>query len=372
MTVTKASRFLRLAKRITVFGLAAVALASSIAQPADKPTERQALLLGQFKPQPMLKVPENLVERSKFPCIDFHGHLGRMKPEEAIAIMDDCNVKLFVDFDGRWGEILEKQKAKYRRWPGRVIHFTRIPWRFINEPDFSERAVKSLEESVKAGARGLKVSKALGLYVREKAGKLIAVNDLRLDPVWAKCGELGIPVAIHVADPDAFFLPLDGRNEQYEALVRNPLWRFYGKDFPSKDTLLGQRNDVIARHPKTTFVGLHVANRPENLAEVAALLDRYPNLYVEFGARLSELGRQPYTARDFFLKYSDRILFGIDRGSMSRFQYRVYFRFLETRDEYFHHGGGLGRWRIYGIHPPDDVLKKVYYKNAAKLLGLDK
>lgn len=375
MTVTKASRFSRLAKRITALGLASVALSSSTAQPVDQPgdkaTESQALLLGGFKPQPMLKVPENLIEQSKFSCIDFHGHLARMNPEEAIAIMDDCNVRTIVDFDGRWGDILKKQKAKYRQWPGRVIHFTRIPWRFINEPDFSERAVKNLEESVMAGARGLKVSKALGLYVREKDGKLIAVNDPRLDPVWAKCGKLDIPVAIHVADPDAFFLPLDGRNEQYEALVRNPLWRFYGKDFPSKDTLLEQRNDIIARHPDTSFVGLHVANRPENLAEVASLLDRYPNLHVEFGARLNELGRQPYTARDFFLKYSDRILFGIDRGSMNRFQYRVYFRFLESRDEYFHHGSGLGRWRIYGIHLPDEVLKKVYYKNAAKLLGID-
>ncbi len=212
----------------------------------------------------------------------------------------------------------------------------------------------------------------LGLYLRDDGGKLVAVNDPRFDAIWAKCGELGIPVAIHIADPDAFFLPLDEFNEQYDALKRNPSWHFYGKDFPSKNTLLEQRNEILAKHPKTTFVGLHVANRSENLGEVADLLDRFPNLYVEFGARVNELGRQPYTARKFFLKYADRILFGLDRSSLSPYHYRVYFRFLETADEYFpyNHRPGLGRWQIYGIHLPDEVLRKVYYQNARRLLGL--
>lgn len=332
---------------------------------------QQGLLLKDYNPQSMLKVKETLIERSKFPCIDIHGHLARMAPGTAMQIMDDCNVRVLVDYDGRWGEILERQKDKYRQWPGRVIHFTRLKWSAINEPDFSEQMVEQLRASVKAGARGLKISKALGLYVRTAEGKLLAVNDPRLDPVWAECGKLGIPVAIHTADPDAFFLPLDRRNEQYVSLSRNPLWHFYGEGFPSKDELLNQRNEVIARHPKTAFIGLHVANRPENLSEVASLLDRFPNLHVEFGARVNELGRQPYTARKFFLKYQDRILFGVDRGSMTRYHYRVYFRFLETQDEYFPFGGNLGRWRIYGIFLPDEALKKIYYENAVKLLKLD-
>lgn len=332
---------------------------------------QEGLLLKDFNPKSMLKVEETLVERAKFPAIDIHGHLARMDPEKALQIMDDCNVRVLVDFDGRWGDILERQKAKYRRWPGRVIHFTRLKWSAINDSDFSEQMVEQLRDSVTAGARGLKISKALGLYVRDETGKLIAVNDPRLDPVWTECGKLGTPVAIHVADPDAFFLPLDKNNEQHIALSRHPLWHFQGKDFPTKDTLLQQRNAVIARHPDTTFIGLHVANRPENLAEVGALLDRFPNFHVEFGARVNELGRQPYTSRKFFLKYQDRILFGVDRGSMTRFHYRVYFRFLETQDEYFSYGGNLGRWRIYGIYLPDDVLEKVYYQNAARLLKLD-
>ena len=330
------------------------------------------LLLKDFAPKSMLRIEEHPVARARFPVIDFHGHLSRARPDQAIRVMDGCNVRMVVNFDGGFGDRFEEQKKRFAKYPGRFVHFARLAWRTIDDPDFSEKAARQLEVDVKAGARGLKISKALGLYVRDKAGKLIAVNDPRLDPVWAKCGELGIPVVIHTADPDAFFLPVDGKNEQYGALVRRPLWSFHGRDFPSKDTLLEQRNDIIARHSKTVFVGLHMANRTENLSEVAALLDGYPNLYVEFGARVNELGRQPYTARKFFLQYQDRILFGLDRNPPSAYHYRVYFRFLETWDEHFDYDRrpGLGRWKIYGIGLPDDVLEKVYYRNAVKLLKL--
>ena len=332
------------------------------------------LLLKDYAPRPMLKVEANFVERAKFPVIDFHGHLGRAAPGPTIKIMDACNVRMIVDFDGRYGDRFKRQKEKYSGHPGRFIHFARLNWKTVDDPDFSGKAARQLDEDHRSGARGLKISKALGLYVRDREGKLIAVNDRRFDAVWTKCGELGMPVAIHTADPDAFFLPIDGKNEQYDAMKRNPRWSFHGKDFPSKDELLRQRNEIIERHPKTIFVGLHVANRSENLAEVAALLEKHPNLHVEFGARVNELGRQPYTARRFFLKYQDRILFGRDRAFMKPYHFRVYFRFLETWDEYFPYDGrpGLGRWRIYGIGLPDEVLEKVYYKNAAKLLGLGK
>ena len=336
-------------------------------------TREEDLLLREYRPKSMLKVDASPVLRAKFPFIDFHGHLRRATPERSIAVMDACNMKVIVDFDGFYGEHFRKQKEKFSEHPGRFIHFARINWRTIDDPDFSGKAARQLEEDVKAGARGLKISKALGLYVRTRDGKLLAVNDRRLDAVWAKCGELGIPVAIHVADPDSFFLKIDRFNENYEQLMRNPKWSFYGKDFPPKDAILKQRNEIIERHPKTIFVGLHVANRPENLAEVAGWLDKYPNLYVEFGARLNQLGRQPYTARKFFLKYPDRILFGVDWSPPNLGQYRRYLRFLETYDEYFEYAGrpGSGRWRIYGIGLPDDILKKVYYGNAAKLLKLN-
>ncbi len=331
------------------------------------------LLLKDFTPKSMLRVDENPVARARFPVIDFHGHLSRGDPERMIRVMDACNVRMIVDFDGGFGERFERQKGRFEKHAGRFVHFARLEWRTIDDEDFSRKAPRQLEADVRAGARGLKISKALGLYVRDRAGKLVAVNDSRLDPVWAKCGELGIPVVIHTADPDAFFLPIDGTNEQYGALVRKPNWSFHGRDFPSKDTLLAQRNDIIERHPQTIFVGLHMANRTENLAEVAALLEKYPNVYVEFGARVNELGRQPYTARKFFVKHQDRILFGLDRNPPGAYHYRVYFRFLETWDEHFDYDRrpGLGRWKIYGIGLPDEVLEKVYYKNALRILKLD-
>ena len=262
----------------------------------------------------MLRVDEHPVARARFPVIDFHGHLSRADPEQSIRVMRACNVRMIVDFDGGSGDRFERQKKRFEKHTGRFVHFARLQWRTIDDEDFSRKATRQLEVDVRAGARGLKISKALGLYVRDRNEKLIAVNDPRLDAVWAKCGELGIPVVIHTADPDAFFLPVDARNEQYQALVRKPNWSFHGKDFPTKDALLEQRNDIIARHSKTVFVGLHMANRTENLAEVAALLKKYPNLYVEFGARVNELGRQPYTSRKFFLDHQDRILFGLDRN----------------------------------------------------------
>ncbi len=342
--------------------------------PRDTKAPGGRLLLKDFTPRSMLRVPQNPVARARFAVIDFHGHLSRAEPQRTIRVMDACNVRMVVNFDGGSGPNLERQKERFGEHPGRFVHFARLRWRTIDDEDFSAKAARQLEDDVRAGARGLKISKALGLYVRDRSGKLIAVNDPRLESVWAKCGELGIPVVIHTADPDAFFLPVDAENEQYGALVRKPAWSFHGRDFPSKDTLLAQRNDIIARHPRTTFVGLHMANRTENLAEVTALLEKHPNLHVEFGARVNELGRQPYTARKFFLQHQDRILFGLDRNPPSAYHYRVYFRFLETWDEHFDYDRrpGLGRWKIYGIGLPDGVLEKVYYRNALKLLKLEK
>ena len=192
-----------------------------------------------------------------------------------------------------------------------------------------------------------------------------------MDPIWAKCGERGIPVVIHVSDPKAFFTPTDRYNERYDELGAHPNWAFHGDQFPSKEEILAQRNRVIARHPETVFIGAHVGNLPEELHRVGNWLDIYPNFYVEIGARISDLGRQPFTARKFFIKYQDRILFGSDTQPNVD-AYRVYYRFLETDDEYFDPGGShhrQARWMIYGLHLPDGVLKKVYNKNALKILS---
>ncbi|MEN6498470.1 MAG: amidohydrolase family protein, partial [Thermoguttaceae bacterium] len=189
---------------------------------------------------------------------------------------------------------------------------------------------------------------------------------------WRRAGELGIPVLIHVSDPIAFFLPFDAENEHYLTLREFPGWSFQGSHF-SKWDLLEQRNRMIAAHPDTTFLLPHMANLPEDLASVGRLLDQFPNVVIDFSARIDELGRQPYTARDFFIHYQDRVLFGLDMP-VSPEAYRCNYRFLETRDEYFDYPDYIGRfgvytrWKLFGLHLPDEVLAKLYYKNAQRVI----
>jgi predicted TIM-barrel fold metal-dependent hydrolase len=246
--------------------------------------------------------------------------------------------------------------------------FTQIDWSRIDQPDFAGQMVRQIDDAVERGARGLKVLKDFGLEVRYKTGQLVAVDDPRLDPIWEECGRLGIPVAIHVSDPEAFFHPVDGTNERYEELLENPNWSFYGPKFPSKESILAARDRMFARHGHTTFISLHVGNWPENLDYVSTILDRLPNVMVEFGAREAELGRQPRRAHKFFLDYQDRICFGTDM-TPSEGLYRNHFRWLETADEYFDYWGSpsQGRWKINGLDLPDPVLEKVYHLNAERV-----
>ncbi|MFH1069469.1 MAG: amidohydrolase family protein, partial [Candidatus Glassbacteria bacterium] len=244
----------------------------------------------------------------------------------------------------------------------------------IDEPGWAEREVRKLDDAVRRGARGLKIFKSLGLEIKDKSGKLVAVDDPRIDPIWARCGELGIPVMIHVTDPKAFFTPLDEHNERYDELGAHPNWSFFGDKFPPKQAILDARNRVMARHPNTIFIGAHMGNQPEELHVVANWLEVYPNFYVDIDARISELGRQPRTARKFFLQYQDRVMFGTDTPPSVE-AYRVYYRFLETDDEYFDPSGGhhlQGRWMIYGVYLPDEVLEKIYNKNAQKIFAMFK
>jgi predicted TIM-barrel fold metal-dependent hydrolase len=250
------------------------------------------------------------------------------------------------------------------------VVFTQVDWSRGDERGFGRRAAAQIRDSARRGARGLKVLKELGLYARDARGRLLAIDDARWDPIWAECGRLGIPVAIHSGDPEAFFHPADENNERYEELWDNPGWSFHGRDHPPLADLLAARDRVIARHPRTRFVALHVGGWPENLDYVSELIRRHPNVYVETGARQAELGRQPARARRFFLEHQDRILFGTD-GWPSPELYGSYFRWLETADEYFPYYDypSQGRWHIYGLDLPDQVLEKVYYKNAAALLS---
>jgi uncharacterized protein len=339
---------------------------------------RMTLLLRDFHPRPMLHLTAHEIPRAKFAAWDVHNHVddaagigSRIPVDEVVRRMDATNVQKVVILTGGWGASLQKVLDNtVKKYPDRFIVFAQMDWSKVNDPNFSREMVAQLDDAVKRGARGLKILKDLGLGVKTSDGKYLKVDDARLDPVWEECGRLGIPVFIHVTDPEAFFLPIDGKNERYEELMTNPSWSFYGHGFPSKQDILDARNRVIARHPNTTFVALHVANWPENLDAVSGWLDKYPNMMVEFGAREAELGRQPRRAEKFFQDYQDRIMFGTD-SDPEEAMYRNYFRWLETKDDYFEYWGspGQGRWAIYGMGLQDEILKKVYQSNAEHLFA---
>jgi len=339
----------------------------------------QTLLLKDYEPKSMLHGAVHETPRAKFPVIDVHNHVNDpyrahnevIPPADVVRQMDKANVQKIVILTGMWGEKLQGLIDRMvKPYPDRFLVFTQIDWSKIDDANFSAEMVSQIDDAVGRGARGLKVLKELGLGVKDKTGQYIPVDDPRLDPIWEECGRLGIPVAIHTSDPEAFFTPPDQHNERYEELIENPTWNFSGPEFPSKEKLLAERNRIIERHPRTTFIALHVANWPENLDVVSAWLDKYPNMVVEFGAREAELGRQPQRARKFFLDYQDRILFGTDSAPEQE-MYADYFRWLETNDEYFPYAGypGQGRWMIYGMGLPDEVLEKVYHNNAEKIFA---
>jgi predicted TIM-barrel fold metal-dependent hydrolase len=364
---------------------------------------KMKLDLADFRPVSMLHVHESKVPRSRYPVIDIHTHLSiRAKsvggvgvgeqmdflstPEKLLPTMDRKNLRMMVNLTGGSGKGLVEAIDKFQKpHPDRFLTFTEPTWDRSNQPGYAKFQGDEIAKAHQAGARGLKVLKTLGLYLRENIseGALVKIDDARFDPMWEACGALGMPVAIHISDPEAFFLPTDGKNERFEELNNHPDWSFHGRDFPSNAELQEARNRMFAKHPKTQFIALHVGNDAENLGYVSECMDKFPNMSVELAARIGELGRQPRTARKFFDKYQDRILFGTDAvpdGTDTPQQifgdelYEIYYRFLETEDEYFDYAPApvppQGRWRIYGIGLPDAILKKVYYENAARLLKL--
>jgi predicted TIM-barrel fold metal-dependent hydrolase len=371
-------------------GLSRSVKAEAESQPAaGKPG---ALALDDFRPRSMLVVPEHPIERAKFPVVDFHTHpTGRTEnragvprgeaitvrnsPSELLPLMAKRNLRTLVDLTGGVGSGLAESVRTFQQpHPDKFVVFTEPSYDRIADPKYPAWQAEELGRAKAAGAKGVKVLKTLGLYLRERvdAGPLIAVDDKRFDPMWEACAALDLPVAIHVSDPVAFFLPIDARNERYEELNRHPDWSFHGRDFPSNAEILAARDRVLARHPKTTFVGLHVGHASEDLASASVALDRFPNLHVEIAARIGELGRQPRASQRFFDKYQDRILFGTDGPGDPL--YPIYFRFLETEGEYFDYSPGpvpsQGRWKIYGLGLSDPILRKVYHANAERLLKL--
>jgi len=329
------------------------------------------LRLSDFTPISQLKVAEHEVEKPKFPVIDYHNHLDAQQPEDVLRVMDACGVEKLVNITMQVGQAAYEVIERYHKTaPERFATIGWMDWSGVERSDFTQVSLDRVERLVERGICGLKFWKDLGLTVRDASGELMRVDDERLVPIFDKVAELGIPVMFHTADPDAFFTPIDKFNERYEELAAHPDWGFSGVPV-TKAELLAQRDRVIARHPKTTFVGAHMAESSENLAYVAKLLDSNPNLYLDISARTPELGRQPYTARKFMMQYADRILFGTDLLPEVD-MYRLYYRFLETEDEYFEypsHASRQGRWNIYGLSLPDDVLEKLYRANALKLLN---
>jgi predicted TIM-barrel fold metal-dependent hydrolase len=352
-----------------------------------------ALPLAEFEPKSMLHVKETPVARARFPVIDFHTHVSRRRaqkpavpPADLLKAMDAVNLHTMVNLTGGSGEELANTVITFdRAFPRRFVSMTEPSWTRASESGYAAWQADEIGKAKAAGAVGVKVLKTLGLYLRDGGpkGTLVRVDDARFDPMWEACGRHGMPVAIHVGDPEAFFLPIDRFNERYEELSAHPDWSFHGRDFPAFKEILEARDRVYAKHPKTTFVGLHVGHWAENLEAVGATLDKFPNVHVEIGARIGELGRQPRTSARFFDKYQDRILFGTDAiplGTETPQQvfgedlYRIYYRFLETEDEYFDYAPARlppqGRWRIYGVGLPEQILRKVYHQNAERVLGV--
>jgi predicted TIM-barrel fold metal-dependent hydrolase len=377
---------------------------------ADEATQAAAhrpglrLDLSEFQPRSMLHVAATEVPRARFPVIDVHTHLGfsarertgvavgeemtfLARTDSLLPVMDRTNVRMMVNLTGGFGQGLSGTIARFdRQAPGRFLTFTEPRWDRLQQPGFGAFQAEELGRARQAGARGLKVLKSLGLVLREHGaiGPLVKVDDRRLDPMWEACASLKMPVAIHVADPEAFFLPTDRFNERFEELNNHPDWSFHGGEFPAFKDLVDAFDRLVSRHSRTMFIAVHLGLNAENLGAVSERLERYPNLYVDTAARIGELGRQPRAARAFFETHQDRILFGTDavpNGNDTPQQvfgdrlYQIYFRFLETEDEYFDYAPApvppQGRWQIYGLGLPDAILRKVYAENAARLLGID-
>ncbi|MEL7499909.1 MAG: amidohydrolase family protein [Planctomycetota bacterium] len=350
----------------------------SVAQ--EEPTLRT------YDPQPALVVKQTQVAGAKFPAIDVHSHFGfrlkgdRQALKDFVSVMDKNKIALSVSFDAPLGN--EDDHLKFLEpFQSRIPFFVHIDFvqskekdpdqHAVNQPDFVRRCVEQLAVAKKKGAVGVKLFKSFGLQIKNRRGELIKIDDPVFDPIWEQCGKLKLPVIMHVADPVAFFQPIDANNERWEELSRHPDWSFYGDDFPSRESLMNARNQIIERHSETIFIGAHVANNSEDLVEVAKWLDKYPNLMVEIASRINELGRQPYSARKFMIKYQDRVMFGTD-GPWPELRLSYYWRFLETYDEHFPYSekspAPQGMWRIYGVGLPDEVLEKVYFKNALKIM----
>ena len=334
--------------------------------------------LDKFRPVSKLRVKENIITKAKFPVIDAHNHLApgshlseSLTAEELIKKMEKYNISMIVDLDGTIGPSGEKQLEMSEKYPDKFVTFARIDFSKLEEPDFAEQVNKRVDYYVSRGAGGIKFLKELGLVVKDSTGKYIKPCDPRLNCIWEAAARHDIPVLIHIGDPLAFFDPINEFNERYEELVHHPNWSFADPEFYSFEELIESGKTLMRNNPNTRFIIPHVGCFAEDLAAVGTMLDELPNMYIDTAERIAELGRQPYTAREFLIKYQDRVLYGTDLTPNDGNVIPNY-RFFETFDEYFHYNDWdehhQGRWMIYGVGLPDEVLRKIYYKNALKVI----
>ena len=332
----------------------------------------QTMSIEEYEPKSTLVVPQHPKTRAKYPFIDVHNHQDRCQSQQCVdklvADMDGLNLRVMVNLSGGYGDRLVRNVAALKgRYPNRFVVFANIDFTRLDDPDYPARAAAQLEKDVKAGAQGLKIFKNFGMEIKDGRGQRIHVDDPRFDQVFEMCARLKIPVLIHTGEPAMFFEPQDKHNERWLELKLHPDRARPPERYPTWQALMDEQHHLFAQHPNTIFVNAHLGWMGANLAELGKLMAKLPNMYTEIGAVLYELGRQPRFARQWIIDHQDRIMFGKDIWSPE--EYHCYFQVLETADEYFdYYRKYHAFWKMYGLDLPGDVLKKLYYKNALRIL----
>ncbi len=339
----------------------------------SEPSNPEGLLFEDYDPPSTLEVPSTDVRRARYPFVDVHNHQWTMPTDdlsETVAEMDALNMAVMVNLSGRLSDSAEHLRAciatGQEQAPGRFLVFTNLSYEGIDDAGWGSAMADRVAADVAAGAAGLKIYKSLGLRIVDSSGARVAVDDPRLDPIWARCGELGVPVLIHSGDPAPFWKPWDNQNERWLELKQKPQRKQDATTGPSFEQIMAEQRHVFAKHPGTTFISAHLAWLGHDLTALGAVLDEHPNMYTEIGAVIAELGRQPRFAKQWFIEHQDRVLFGKDVWTPD--EYWCYFRVLETADEYFdYYRRRHAFWKMYGLDLPDEVLRKLYYGNALDL-----
>lgn len=348
-------------------------------------SQMKDMLLNDFVPESELMLPQTVIDAPAFPVIDAHSHWGKLllgddypsayRTADIIERLKERGLVGIVNADGAWGDELDKMLVKTEDSDGFIMTYSSVDVTRLYEKSFETYAYNTIKYAAARGVKGLKFWKVIGLDYKDQNGSYIRPDDERLKCIWEAAAEYSLPVLFHIADPTAFFKPIDRFNERYEELGAHPDWAFNTPDLYNFSDLMQMQYNLIKANPRTEFICAHVAGYSENLRAVASWLEDLPNMSIDIAERISELGRQPYTSRDFLIKYADRVIFGTDMTPLDFSErYGIYYRFLETYDEYFRYdstpNGKQGRWRIYGIALPPVALEKLYSGNIKKLLNI--